>query len=89
MRTKNTTRAVSAPYPLRGEPKASNPPQSLSNDVGHSPTSFNSTRGQAGCLEGHQRVRREPLMVQQHRTVSASLDPLHGERNATDRPQSP
>ena len=89
MRGKNTIRAVSAPYPLRGEPKASNRPQSLSNDVGRYPTSFDSTRGRAGCLEGHRRIRREPLIVQQQRTVSAPLDPLHGERKATDRPQSP
>ena len=86
---KNTIPTASAPYPLHGEPKACNRPQSLSNDVGRPPTSFDSARGRVGCPCSRQWIRREPLMVQQQRAVSAPHDPLHGERKATDRPQSP
>ena len=86
---KNTIPTASAPYPLHGEPKPSNRPQSLSNDVGRYPTSFNSVRGRAGFPCSRQWIRREPLMVQQQRAVLAPHDPLHGGRKATDCPQSP
>ena len=61
---KNTIPTALAPYPLHGKPKASNHPQSLSNDVRRSPISFDGARGQAGCPCSHQWIRQEPLMVE-------------------------